>query len=101
MTIYTCRFGRSRFRKAFKGIAVYGRHASRKETYSGVKFYTINTTDRYLTDYIITPTNIDDRVNLWNLIENKANLTLITDKGYTDEYHANPLFNERKITLIK
>lgn len=100
MPIYACKFGRAHFHKTFKGVAVYGRCASKKETYYGFKLHTLNTLDGYLTDYILTPANIDDRVSLWDLVENKTNLTLIADKGYIGEQHANALFNQRKITLI-
>lgn len=100
MPIYACKFGRAHFHKTFKGVAAYGRCASKKETYYGFKLHTLNTLDGYLTDYTLTPANIDDRVALWDLVENKSQFTLIADKGYIGEEHANALFNERKITLI-
>lgn len=100
MPIYACKFGRAHFHKTFKGVAAYGRCASKKETYYGFKLHTLNTLDGYLTDNILTPANIDDRVALWDLVENKKQLTLIADKGYIGEQYANALFNERKITLI-
>lgn len=100
MPIYACKFGRAHFHKTFKGVPAYGRCASKKETYYGFKLHTLNILDGYLTDYIITPANIDDRLALWDLVENKTNLTLIADKGYIGEQHAIALFKERKITLI-
>lgn len=100
MPIYACKFGRAHFHKTFRGVAAYGRCASKKETYYGFKLHTLNTLDGYLTDYILTPANIDDRVALWDLVDNKNLLTLIADKGYIGKQYANALFNERKITLI-
>lgn len=53
-----------------------------KETFFGFKLHTLNTLGGYLTDYILTSANIDDRVALWHLVQNKSYLTLIADKGY-------------------
>jgi hypothetical protein len=100
MPVYACKFGRAHFHKTFRSTAAYGRCASKKETYYGFKLHTINTLDGYLTDYILTPANIDDRTALWELAGNKYLLTLIADKGYIGKRYAEALFNELKITLI-
>ncbi|WP_409068351.1 IS982 family transposase [Clostridium sp. FAM 1755] len=100
MPIYVCKFGRTHFHKTFKGVASYGRCASKKETYYGFKLHTLNTLDGYLTDYILTPANVDDRIAIWELVENKNLFTLLSDKGYIGKKHATALFNERGITLV-
>ena len=61
MPIPVCEFGRAHFSKCFKGEASYGICASKKETYFGFKFHALTTVDGFLTDYVITPANIDDR----------------------------------------
>src|SRR5699024_11380189 len=67
MPIPACKFGRAHFSKYFKGEASYGRCASKKETYFGFKFHALTTVDGFLTDYVITLSNIDVRNALWVL----------------------------------
>ena len=43
--------------------------ASKKETYFGFKFHALTTVDGFLTDYVITPANIDDRNAVWDLCD--------------------------------
>ena len=42
----------------------------KKQTYFGFKFHALTTIDGFLTDYVITPANIDDREAVWDLCEN-------------------------------
>ena len=67
MPIPVCEFGRARFSKCFKGEASYGICASKKETYFGFKFHALTTVDGFLTDYVITSSNIDYRNTVCNL----------------------------------
>ena len=69
MPIPVCKFGMAHFSKSFKGEASYGRCASKKETYFGFKFHALITIDGFLTDYVITPANIDDRNAVWDLCD--------------------------------
>lgn len=80
MPIYACKFGRAHFHKTFKGVAAYGKCASKKETYYGFKLHTFITLVGHLTDYLLTSANVDDRIVLWNLTEDKSYFTLIADK---------------------
>ena len=61
MPIPVCEFGRAHFSKCFKGEASYGRCPSKKQIYFGFKFHALTTVDGFLTDYVITPANVDDR----------------------------------------
>ena len=67
MPISVYAFGRDYFSKCFKGKASYGRCVSKKETYFGFKFHILTTVDGFLTDYVITQANIDDRNAVWDL----------------------------------
>ncbi len=100
MPIYACKFGRAKFHKAFKGLASYGRCASKKETYFGFKFHSLIAIDGYITDISITSANKDDRDALWDLTNKKQSLTIISDKGYIGADFAEELFKERNATII-
>ena len=85
MPIPVCEFGRAHFSKCFKGEASYGICASKKETYFGFKFHALTTVDGFLTDYVITPAYIDDRIG---------------DKGYINKRLTPELKSERDIDLL-
>jgi hypothetical protein len=40
------------------------------------------TLDGFVTDFVITPANIDDREGVWDLTSSSIRVTLIGDKGY-------------------
>ncbi|MEG2057560.1 MAG: IS982 family transposase, partial [Romboutsia sp.] len=67
MPIPVCEFRRAHFSKCFKGEASYGRCSSKNMTYFGFKFHALITVDGFVTDYVITPANIDDRNAVWDL----------------------------------
>ena len=69
MPIPVCEFGRAHFSKCFKGEASYGVCPSKKQTYFGFKFHALTTIDGFLTDYVITPANVDDRNAVWGLFD--------------------------------
>ena len=69
MPIPVCKFGRAYFSKLFKDIATYGYCASKKETYFGLKLHALVTTNGFITNFILTAANIDDRDAVFDLIE--------------------------------
>ena len=100
MPIPVWEFGRAYFRKCFKGEASYGRCASKKETYFGFKFHALTTVDGFLTDYVITPANIDDRNAVWDLCDKYRSISIIGDKGYINKRLTPELKGERDIDLL-
>lgn len=59
--IPVCKFGRAHFHKSFKVDSTYGYCASKKETYYGFKLHAITTIEGFITDFVLTPANVDDR----------------------------------------
>ena len=100
MPIPVCEFGRAHFSKCFKGEASYGICASKKETYFGFKFHALTTVDGFLTDYVITPANIDDRNAVWDLCDKYRSISIIGDKGYINKRLTPELKGERDINLL-
>lgn len=100
MPIPVCEFGRAHFSKCFKGEASYGRCPSKKMTYFGFKFHALTTVDGFITDYIITPANIDDRNAVWDLCDKYSSISIIGDKGYINKGLTPELINERNINLL-
>ena len=100
MPIPVCEFGRAHFNKCFKSQASYRRCASKKETYFGFKFHALTTVDGFLTDYVITPANIDDRNAVWDLCDKYRSISIIGDKGYINKRLTPELKSERDIDLL-
>lgn len=100
MPIPVCKFGRAHFHKTFKHKADYGKCTSKKETYFGFKMHALITLDGYLTDFTLTPANVDDRAAVWELTEESDALTIIADKGYIGDKLNSELKSEKRITLI-
>ena len=100
MPIPVCEFGRAHFSKCFKGEASYGRCASKKETYFGFKFHALTTVDGFLTDYVITPANIDDRNAVWDLCDKYNSISIIGDKGYINKRLTPELKSQKDINLL-
>ena len=100
MPIPVCEFGRAHFSKCFKGEASYGICASKKETYFGFKFHALTTVDGFLTDYVITPANIDDRNAVWDLCDKYRSISIIGDKGYINKRLTPELKGEKGINLL-
>ena len=48
-------------------------------------FKTFTTIDGFLTDYVITPANIDDRNVVWDLCEKYNSISIIVDKEYVNK----------------
>ena len=101
MPIPVCKFGRARFHKIFRGYgATYGKCPSKKETYLGYKLHLLVTLDGFVTDFLITPANIDDREGVWDLVDSYQQITLIGDKGYIGNDFAADLKSEKDIDLL-
>ena len=100
MRIPVCEFGRAHFSKCFKGEASYGRCPSKKQTYFGFKFHALTTVDGFLTDYVITPANVDDRNAVWDLCEKYKSISIIGDKGYVNKRLTPELKIQKDINLL-
>ena len=99
--IPVCKFGRAKFHKTFRGFgATYGKCPSKKETYLGYKLHILATLDGFITDFVITPANIDDRDGVWDLVDSYRQITLIGDKGYIGTEFAVDLKEEKGIDLL-
>ncbi len=100
MPIPVCAFGRAHFHRSFKPEAAYGKCASKKETYYGFKLHAIIALDGYISDFILTPADTDDRVAVWDLTAIAPFTTVIGDKGYIGESLALHLKSENHINLV-
>ena len=100
MPIPVCEFGRAHFSKCFKGEASYGRCPSKKQIYFGFKFHALTTVDGFLTDYVITPANVDDRNVVWDLCYKYSSISIIADKGYVNKRLTPELKGEKGINLL-
>lgn len=99
--IPVCKFGRARFHKTFRGQgATFGKCPSKKETYLGYKLHLVVTLEGLVTDYILTPANVDDREAIWDLPNEFLLHTFFGDKGYNGVEYATSLSNERGITML-
>lgn len=58
------------------------------------------TLDGFVTDFVVTPANIDDRDGVWDLLDSFEAITLIGDKGYIGTDFANSLKKEKGISLL-
>jgi hypothetical protein len=100
MPVPVCKFGRAYFSKLFKDIATYGYCASKKETYFGLKLHALVTTNGFITNFILTAANIDDRDAVFDLIEPNNSIKIIGDKGYINNDLKSSLAKEKEILLI-
>ena len=81
-----CKFGRARYCRSFRvDGANYGKCPSKKETYFDFKVHALITIEGYITAFEITPASVDDREGLRDFAENHLCLTVLGDKGYTEE----------------
>ena len=93
MPIPVCKFARSYFNKLFKDISAYSYCASKKETYFGLKLHALVTTNGFITNFLLTAANIDDRDAIFELLKNNTSIKILADKGY--------IGNDLKIALVK
>ena len=97
-----CEFGRAHFCRTFRGEgADYGYCASKKKTFFGFRVHALCATNGYITDILLAPASVDDRVAVWELVEEYTRyLRLVGDKGYIGEQFAQELWAERGVMLI-
>ncbi|WP_039629564.1 IS982 family transposase, partial [Clostridium argentinense] len=88
------------FHRSFKPEAAYGKCASKKQTYYGFKLHAVIALDGYISDFILTPADTDDRVAVWDLTAIAPFTTVIGDKGYIGESLALHLKSENHINLV-
>jgi len=100
MPIPVCAFGRAHFHRSFRPEAAYGKCASKKQTYYGFKLHAVIALDGYISDFILTPADTDDRVAIWDLTAIAPFTTVIGDKGYIGESLALHLKSENHINLV-
>ena len=100
MPVPICKFGRAYFSKLFKDISTYGYCASKKETYFGLKLHALVTTNGFITNFILTAANVDDRDAVFDLIEPNNSIKIIADKGYISNALKSSLAKEKEILLI-
>ena len=98
--IPVCKFARSYFSKLFKDISTYGRCASKKETYFGLKLHALVTTDGFITNFILTAANADDREPVFELVKGNNKLKIIGDKGYISNELKASLAKENEVLLV-
>lgn len=100
MPIPVSKFGRAYFSKCFKDVAAYSYCASKKETYFGLKLHALVTTEGYVTDFLVTAANIDDRDPLLELTSSYRNIQIIGDKGYVSDDLTKTIANEQSSILL-
>ncbi len=100
MPIPVCKFGRAYFSKLFKDISTYGYCASKKETYFGLKLHALVTTNGFITNFILTAANVDDRDAVFDLIQLNDCIKILADKGYVSNDLKSALAKEKEILLI-
>lgn len=100
MPIPVCKFGRAYFSKSFKDISTYSYCASKKETYFGLKLHALVTTDGFITDFLLTAANIDDRDAVFELVQANAFIRILADKGYISNHLKTSLAKEKEILLL-
>lgn len=100
MPIPVCKFGRAYFSKSFKDISTYSYCASKKETYFGLKLHALVTTDGFITDFLLTAANIDDRDAVFELVQANAFIKILADKGYISNHLKTSLAKEKEILLL-
>ena len=69
----------------FQSQSSYEICTSKKETYFGFKFHAFTNIDGLLTDYIITPDNIDDRDAVQDLCEKYNSISIIGEKRHVNK----------------
>ncbi len=71
-----------------------------KEIYFGFKFHELTIVYGFLTDYVITPANIDDRSEVWDLCDGYNSIPIIDDKWYVSKMLTHELKSKMYINLI-
>ena len=100
MPIPVCEFGRAHFSQYFKWEVSNGKWLSEKQTYFDFKFHTLTTVEGFLTDYVITLANVDDRNSVWDLYDKYSSISIIGYKGYINKRLTPELKLEKDINLL-
>lgn len=100
MPIPICKFARSYFNKLFKDISAYSYCASKKETYFGLKLHALVTTNGFITNFLLTAANIDDRDAVFELLQNNTSIKILADKGYIGNELETALLKEKNVLLL-
>lgn len=79
-----CQFARANRCARFKGEAQYGHCAAKKQTYYGFRGQVLIDSNGTITNFTLTPANVDERESLWDLTPSIQGL-LIGDKGYISQ----------------
>ena len=100
--LQVCEFGRANFCRSFSGHgASYGVCPSKKLTYYGYKVHALCTANGFITDFVLTSANVDDREVVWELLDiHNHYICMIGDKGYISTRLAIDLQNEKGISLV-
>lgn len=72
----------------------------KKETYLGLKLHALITTDGFITDFLLTTANLDDRDAVFELIQANTNIKILVDKGYIGNELKTSLAKEKEILLL-
>lgn len=67
MPIYACKFSRARFHKTYGGFTDYGKCASKKETFYGLRLHSLIAFDGYITDFTLTSIRLETKILAHNI----------------------------------
>lgn len=81
-------------------ISTYSHCASKKETYFGLKLHALVTTDGFITDFLLTAANIDDRNTVFELVQTNPSIKILADKGYIDNEVKSSLAKEKYVLFL-
>lgn len=80
---------------AWKGAA-YGKCPSKKETYYGYKVHVLVTLEGFVTQFEVTPANMNDRPPVFGLADGAGNVIILGDKSYKGKEFCRQLSIENK-----
>ena len=72
----------------------------KKETYFGLKLHALVTTDGFITDFLLTTANLDDREAVFELIQTNTSIKILADKGYISDELKSSLAKEKEILFL-
>ena len=72
----------------------------KKETYFGLKLHALVTTNSFITDFLLTASNIDDRDAVFELLQTNAFIKILADKGYISNELKASLAKEKNVLLL-
>ena len=93
-----CKYARAKRSKLFRPQATFGYCAAKQEKYYGFRSNMVIDYSGIITGFTVTPANIDERVSMFDII-NQIRGLLIGDKGFIDLELQQELKAEREIDL--